>query len=77
VDQILPEGTLIMLVPDHFFGKVVKVVLAQIQDHNRNVRKNCAQQDGESRAGAAYRADQTEIDDRVTWGLHRFANYSR
>jgi hypothetical protein len=77
VDQVLPKGTLIMIAPDHFFGKVVKVVLAQIKDDNRNVRKNCSQQDGKSRAGASYRVDQTKIDDRVTWGLHRCANYSR
>ncbi len=71
MDQVLPKRTLIVLAPDHFFRKVVKVVLAQIQDDNRNIRKNCAQQDGEGRARAAYRVDQTKIDDRMTWGLHR------
>ena len=71
MDQVLPKRTLIVLAPDHFFGKVVKVVLAEIEDDNWNVRKNCAQQDGEGRAGSAYRADQTKIDDRMTWRLHR------
>lgn len=72
VDQVLPKRSLIVLAPDHFFRKVVKVVLAQVEDDNRDIRKNRAQQDRKGSAGAAHRIDQAEVNDRMTWGLHRY-----
>src|ERR1700687_5163268 len=76
MNEVLPEGALVLFPPDDLVRHVVQVVLPDVEDRNGQVGQNSTQKDRQDgwRTGAS--TDQGEIDHRMARRVHMPAQYS-